>query len=85
VLVSSAGALPGAAPFLRRLAAAGKTYLIVSNDASRLPVTTAARYGGFGLPIAVDQILTSGMLLPAHFAAAGLRGERMIVLGSADS
>jgi glycerol 3-phosphatase-2 len=64
---------------------AGKPYLIVSNDASRLPTTTAARYGGFGLPIAVDQILTSGLLLRDHFAARGLAGAPTIVLGTADS
>jgi HAD superfamily hydrolase (TIGR01450 family) len=85
VLVSSAGALPGAAPFLRRLERAGKPYLIVSNDASRLPSTTAARYQGFGLPVAVDRILTSGMLLAEYFAAEGLAGALTIVLGSRDS
>jgi HAD superfamily hydrolase (TIGR01450 family) len=85
VLVCAAGALPGAAPFLRRLQQAGKRFLIVSNDASRLPATTAARYQRFGLPIAIDQILTSGMLLPAYYASAGLTGARTIVLGSADS
>jgi len=85
VLVSSAGALPGAAPFLRRLERAGKPYLIVSNDASRLPSTTAARYQRFGLPITVDRVLTSGMLLADHFAAHGLGGAPTIVLGSRDS
>jgi HAD superfamily hydrolase (TIGR01459 family) len=85
VLVSSAGALPGAAAFLARLEWAGKPYLIVSNDASRLPMTTAARYQRFGLPITIDRILTSGMLLAEHFAAHGLAGARTIVLGSRDS
>ena len=85
VLVSSGGALPGAASFLRRLAAAGKESLIVSNDASRSPATSAARYGRFGLPVEADRILTSGLLLGDHFAAAGLRGARCIVLGTDDS
>jgi HAD superfamily hydrolase (TIGR01450 family) len=85
VLVNAAGALPGAASFLRRLAQAGKPYLIVSNDASRLPATTVARYQHFGLPIGVDRILTSGMLLRDHFAAASLVGAATIVLGSQDS
>jgi HAD superfamily hydrolase (TIGR01450 family) len=85
VLVCSAGALPGAADFLQRLERAGKPFLIVSNDASRLPATTAARYQGFGLPVPIERILTSGMLLADHFAAAGLRGAATIVLGSRDS
>jgi HAD superfamily hydrolase (TIGR01459 family) len=85
VLVSSGGALPGAAAFLERLAAAGKQSLIVSNDASRLPATSATRYQGFGLPITAEQILTSGLLLRDHFTAAGLAGARCIVLGTDDS
>jgi HAD superfamily hydrolase (TIGR01450 family) len=85
VLVCSAGALPGAAAFLGRLDLAGKPYLIVSNDASRLPATTAARYQRFGLPVTIDRILTSGMLLSDHFAAHGLAGAPTIVLGSLDS
>src|SRR6185295_8004845 len=85
VLVSSAGALPGAASFLRRLERAGKPFLIVSNDASRLPATTTARYQGFGLPVSEESILTSGMLLATHFRAAGLQGAPTIVVGSPDS
>jgi HAD superfamily hydrolase (TIGR01459 family) len=85
VLVSSAGPLPGAADFLGRLVAAGKEFLIVSNDASRLPSTTAARYRRFGLPVPVERILTSGMLLAEHYAQEGLAGKRTIVLGTDDS
>jgi HAD superfamily hydrolase (TIGR01450 family) len=85
VLVSAGGALPGAAAFLRRLAAAGKEALVVSNDASRSPATSAARYRGFGLPVDPERILTSGLLLRDHFAAAGLAGSRCIVLGTEDS
>jgi HAD superfamily hydrolase (TIGR01450 family) len=85
VLVSSSGALPGAAGFLRRLAAAGKQALVVSNDASRSPATSAARYRGFGLSVDADRILTSGLLLRDHFAAEGLAGAPCIVLGTEDS
>jgi HAD superfamily hydrolase (TIGR01459 family) len=85
VLVSSAGPLPGAAAFLERLIAAGKEFLIVSNDASRLPATTAARYRRFGLPVPVERILTSGMLLAEHYAQHRLAGARTIVLGTEDS
>jgi HAD superfamily hydrolase (TIGR01459 family) len=85
VLVRSGGAIPGAAGFLRRLADAGRTALLVSNDASRSVATSLARYGGFGLPITREQILTSGMLLADHYAAEGLAGAPTIVLGTEDS
>lgn len=85
VLVRSDGALPGAAAFLARLTRAGRPYLLLSNDASRSPETAQRRYARFGLPVTVDQVLTSGMLLTEHFAAAGLAGKRCIVLGTKDS
>jgi HAD superfamily hydrolase (TIGR01459 family) len=85
VLVCSGGPLPGAAAFLDRLSAAGKHVLILSNDASRSAETSWRRYRGFGLPLAVDQILTSGSLLRDHYAAAGLAGAPTIVLGTEDS
>lgn len=85
VLVRSTGPLPGAAPFLRRLRDAGKFHLIVSNDASRSPTTTVARYQGFGLPLALEQIVTSGQLLAGYYAAHALAGAPTIVLGTEDS
>jgi HAD superfamily hydrolase (TIGR01450 family) len=85
VLVSSSGALPGAAAFLRALQQAGKRYLIVSNDASRSVDATLARYGRFGLPLGREHILTSGLLLADYFAEHDLRGARCIVLGTDDS
>jgi HAD superfamily hydrolase (TIGR01459 family) len=85
VLVRSDGALPCAAAFLDRLTREGKRFLLLSNDASRSPETAQRRYARFGLPIAIDQVITSGMLLAEHFAAAGLRGRRCIVLGTKDS
>jgi HAD superfamily hydrolase (TIGR01459 family) len=85
VLVCSSGALPGAADFLARLSAAGRSFLILSNDASRSPETSCRRYRGFGLPIAVEQIVTSGSLLRDHYAQANLVGAPTIVLGTEDS
>jgi HAD superfamily hydrolase (TIGR01459 family) len=85
VLVCATGALPGAAAFLNRLRRADKPYLIVSNDASRSPATSQARYAGMGLSIAEDQILTSGLLLADHYARAGLVGAQTIVLGTDDT
>lgn len=85
VLNDHAGPAAGAAPFLRRLEQAGRTWGVVSNDASRLPARAAARYTGFGLPIAEDRIILSGAVLLPHFASAGLEGARCIVLGPPDS
>lgn len=85
VLVDSQGALPGAARFLARLRRAGKESLILSNDASRSPETSRRRYAGFGLDFPVERIVTSGLLLGAHFAQTGLVGRPIIVLGTDDS
>jgi HAD superfamily hydrolase (TIGR01459 family) len=85
VLVHGSGPLPGASELLARLNREGRPYFIVTNDASKLPATAAARYQRFGLPIDASRILTSGMLLASHFAAHGLRGRRCAVLGPTDS
>jgi HAD superfamily hydrolase (TIGR01450 family) len=85
VLVHSAGALPEAAALLDALAKRRARALILTNDASRLPVTIARRFQGFGLPISPEQVITSGALLQDHFARHGLRGARCAVLGTEDS
>jgi HAD superfamily hydrolase (TIGR01450 family) len=85
VLVDSSGALPGAAELTKRLSESGKPYYILTNDASRLPTTAAARYRAWGLAIDVDRIITSGLLLKGHFAAEQLVGARCAVLGPGDS
>ena len=85
VLVHAAGPLPGARELIARLNREGRRYFIVTNDASKRPSTAAQRYERFGLPIDASHILTSGMLLTAHFAAHGLPGRRCAVLGPADS
>ena len=85
VLVHGSGPLPGAAELLTRLNREGRPYFVVTNDASKLPATAASRYQRFGLPIDASRILTSGMLLKGHFAAAGLAGRRCAVLGPPDS
>jgi HAD superfamily hydrolase (TIGR01450 family) len=85
VLVTTRGALDGAAAFLDRLTREGREWLIVSNDASRSIETTTARYRDFGLPVAPAQVLTSGALLPAYFEREGLAGAHCVVLGTPDS
>ncbi len=85
VLVHQHGPLDGGPELIERLNAAGKPYWIVSNDASRLIATTAARYRAMGLRIPEGRILNSGALLGPYFRKAGLEGARCAVLGPDDS
>lgn len=85
VLVHHDGALPGAAELVTWLNRSGKPYQIVTNDASRLPSTSAARFHRMGLAIPEERIITSGSLLAPYFAQHGLEGARCLVLGPEDS
>lgn len=85
VLVTSSGPLPGAVDLLDRLVRDGRTWLILSNDATRSIETTVDRYRSFGLPVSADRVLTSGALLAGHFEREGLKGARCIVIGTNDS
>jgi HAD superfamily hydrolase (TIGR01450 family) len=85
VLVTTRGAIDGAAAFLERLTREQREWLIVSNDASRSIETTTTRYRDFGLPVTPERVLTSGALLPAHFEREGLAGAHCVVLGTPDS
>jgi HAD superfamily hydrolase (TIGR01459 family) len=85
VLVHSAGALPGAAAVIDRLNRSGKPYYVLTNDASKLPETAAARYRRFGLDLVAARMVTSGSLLAPYFAAHGLVDSRCFVLGPPDS
>lgn len=85
VLVHAGGVCAGAADAIGRVRAAGKPLRVVTNDASRLPATAAARFGRVGLPITADEIVSSGQLLAGHVAAAGLAGARALVLGTDDA
>jgi HAD superfamily hydrolase (TIGR01459 family) len=85
VLVNSAGALPGAPELIARLNAGGRRYLVLTNDASKLPETGAARYRRFGLALEAERIVTSGGLLTGYFATHDLRGAATAVLGGADT
>ncbi len=85
VLVDAAGVCPGAIAAIDAVRAAGKPLRVVTNDASRLPAAAAARFAGVGLAIDAREIVTSGQLLGAHVAAAGLAGARALVLGTDDA
>jgi HAD superfamily hydrolase (TIGR01450 family) len=85
VLVHGDGIMPGARETLEALRAAGKPFYLVTNDASALPQSAAARYRRFGLPVKAEQIISSGLLLTALFERHALKGSRCAVLGPADS
>ena len=85
VLVDATGPLAGAADLIARLRSLGKPFFVVTNDASRLPSTCAARFARYGLTIADDEIITSGSLLADYFERRGLHGAPCAVLGPADS
>jgi HAD superfamily hydrolase (TIGR01450 family) len=85
VLVHSSGTLAGAAELITKLNRAAKPYYILTNDASRLPATAAARFQSMGLAIEADRIITSGALLKGYFAKNRLTGSHCVVLGPEDS
>jgi HAD superfamily hydrolase (TIGR01459 family) len=85
VLVDKTRALPGAVELLRRLDAAGRPWLVVTNSASRLPETLSAEFAALGIHIPPERMLTSGMLLAEHFQRFGLAGRRCVVLGPRES
>lgn len=85
VLVDGSGVLPGARKFIGELNRRSVPYAIVTNDASRSPATYAERFRGAGLLVGVEQIVTSGSLIPGYFAERNLMGARTLVLGTEDS
>ena len=85
VLVHTAGALPGAARLIESLNRTSKPYFILTNDASKLPATSAELFQRFGLDITSDRIITSGSLLADYFTRHRLMGSACAVLGPEDS
>lgn len=85
VLVHSEGAFSGAASFVKRLDDERMPYVIITNDASRLPETCAQKYRRDGLDIPVERIVTSGSLVTDYIEDHDLQGARALVLGTRDS
>ena len=85
VLSYSVGALPGAVELIDRLNRVGKPYYVLTNDASALPESRAARYRKVGLNVDAERIITSGSLLTGYFAENDLRGAKCAMLGTEDS
>lgn len=85
VLVHSSGPYPGAAKFLERLRDTETDFLVVTNDASRLPGTCAARYTGVGVQVDSSEVLTSGLLITPHLQDCGIANGPVTVLGTNDT
>ena len=85
VLVTGRGPLRGAAPFIELLRAERKPFSIVTNDASRLPSTCAARYQELGIHIDAHEVLTSGSMITEVFKEQALGGSKTMVLGTDDT
>ncbi len=85
VLVDGEAALPGAAALIDRLETEQRPWLVLTNDASRLPHACAARYRALGVPVPDDRVLTSGSLLGPFLKSRGLVGAPCLVLGPPDS
>jgi glycerol 3-phosphatase-2 len=67
----SGAAIPGAAEALRKARAAGMRLAYVTNNASRTPAAIAALLTGFGVPVTVQDVVTSAQ------AAARILAERL--------
>lgn len=85
VLVNAAGALPGAAEAVSHLIARDQPFLVVTNDASRSPERASARFTKLGIPVRPEHVLSSGMLIAPALEEHGMRGKRVVVLGTGDS
>ncbi len=81
VLCDHQGPLPGAHEAIAGLRAAGKTTLVVTNDASKPPAAIADRFSRWGFSFTERDIVSSGGLLHSFCAAHGLDGEPALVLG----
>lgn len=85
VLVDGRGPIEGAPEAIGSLNARGVPYLVLTNDASRLPSTMRARFVSFGIDIPEARIFSSGALLTPYFSAQNLVGARCVVLGPPDA
>lgn len=85
VLIDANGALPGALDAIATLNAARQSFLVVTNDASRSGVSAATRLQRLGFDIMPAQILSSGMMIAPALRESLHAGDRVVVLGTADS
>ena len=85
VLVDGFDPLPGAIDLTERLSAAGKPWVLATNDASRLTASRLKVMQGQGFGIEEDQVISAGSLLSRFFEERGLTGTRCIATGHGDA
>ncbi|MHB1597921.1 MAG: HAD-IIA family hydrolase [Acidimicrobiales bacterium] len=82
VLVHGGNAVPGAARFVRALADAGRSFLVLTNNSLYTPRDLAARLSASGLDIPVGSLWTSA-LATARFLDTQRPGGTAFVIGEA--
>jgi glycerol 3-phosphatase-2 len=85
VLVTSAGVIPGAKEFVRKVRSAGKSVRVLSNDCSRTRETAQKFYVSRGFDFTVEEILNAGFAIESYFSVHGYEGKRCAVLGTEDT
>ncbi len=76
--------LPGLLEFFRFVARRGLRYLLATNNASRTPRQYRQKLARFGIEVAEEQILTSGVVTAAYLAEIYPPAEtRLFVIGEA--
>ena len=81
--LDDAGPRAGAAAFVERLRAAGKTIVLLSNDASSTPTHLAQRMAKVG--IRAQEIVSGATLMVEAIARHELNGKPCLVLGTPDA
>jgi NagD protein len=81
VLIAGRTALPGAAAFLARLEAAGRKYLLLTNNPIYTPGDLSHRLAQVGLAIAPDKIFTSALATARFLASQRGRGGTCFMIG----
>ncbi len=85
VLVDGIDPLPGAIEFTERLTAAGKPWVLATNDASRLTAGRLEVMQGQGFGIEEDQVISAGSLLRRFFEELEVTGTQCIATGRGDA
>jgi HAD superfamily hydrolase (TIGR01450 family) len=85
VLVDESYGLAGARELIEWLESTGKSYYIVTNDASRSIPSRAGKFIEQGVPVPRERIINSGCLIPRFFQENNLAGAPTVVFGSPDA
>ena len=76
VLVHAERPLPGAEDFIRRLAAAGKGFLVLTNNSIYTPRDLSARLASSGIEVPVEALWTSAPRRPSSSTTSGPAAAR---------